>query len=60
MVHKFTCRGTVEERIQELIAGKTALAEDILGDGADRLLTEMSNSELLRFVSLDIRAAAEA
>jgi non-specific serine/threonine protein kinase len=59
MVHKFTCRGTLEERIQELIASKTALAEDILGEGANRLLTEMSNSELLRFVTLDIRAATE-
>jgi hypothetical protein len=59
MVHKFTCRGTLEERIQELITSKTSLAEDILGEGGDRLLTEMSNSELLRFVSLDIKAATE-
>ena len=59
MVHKFTCRGTVEERIQELIAGKTALAEDILGEGGERLLTEMNNTELLRFVALDIKASAD-
>jgi non-specific serine/threonine protein kinase len=58
MVHKFTCRGTVEERIHHLIADKTALAEDILGEGAERLLTEMNNSELLRFVALDIKASA--
>jgi len=58
MVHKFTCRGTLEERIHELIADKTALAGDILGEGAERLLTEMDNSELLRFVALDIKAAA--
>lgn len=59
MVHKFTCRGTVEERIHALISGKIALAEDILGEGGERLMTEMSNSELLRFVSLDINAATE-
>jgi non-specific serine/threonine protein kinase len=59
MVHKFTCRGTLEERIHEVIAGKSALAEDILGEGAERLLTEMNNSELLRFVALDISATAE-
>ena len=59
MVHKFTCRGTLEERIHQIIAGKTSLAEDILGEGAERLLTEMNNSELLRFVALDIKAAAE-
>jgi non-specific serine/threonine protein kinase len=59
MVHKFTCRGTLEERIHDIIAGKSALAEDILGEGAERLMTEMNNSELLRFVALDIKAAAE-
>ncbi len=59
MVHKFTCRGTLEERIHDILAGKSALAEDILGEGAERLMTEMNNSELLRFVALDIKAAAE-
>jgi len=56
IVHKFTCRGTLEERIHEVIANKSALAEDVLGEGGERLLTEMSNSELLRFVALDINA----
>jgi SNF2 family DNA or RNA helicase len=59
MVHKFTCRGTLEERIHEVIASKSALAEDVLGEGGERLLTEMNNSELLRFVALDINATAE-
>ncbi len=59
MVHKFTCRGTLEERIQEVIANKSALAEDVLGEGGERLLTEMNNSELLRFVALDINAATD-
>ena len=59
MVHKFTCRGTLEERIHDIITSKSALAEDILGEGAERLMTEMNNSELLRLVALDIKAAAE-
>ena len=59
MVHKFTCRGTLEERIHEVIASKNALAEDVLGEGGERLLTEMSNSELLQFVALDINSTAE-
>jgi len=58
MVHKFICRGTVEEKIHGLISSKTALAEEILGEGGERLLTEMSNSELLQFVALDINAAS--
>jgi superfamily II DNA or RNA helicase len=59
MVHKFMCRGTLEERIHEVIASKSALAEDVLGEGGERLLTEMNNSELLRFVALDINATTE-
>jgi non-specific serine/threonine protein kinase len=59
MVHKFTCRGTLEERIHDVITTKSALAEDVLGEGGERLLTEMNNAELLRFVALDINATAE-
>jgi hypothetical protein len=54
LVHKFVCRGTVEERIDAMIADKKALAETILdADGTPRL-TEMSNDELLKFVALDL------
>ena len=54
LVHKFVCLGTVEEKIDELIVEKTALASDILEGGADTLLTEMSDEELLNLVSLDL------
>jgi non-specific serine/threonine protein kinase len=57
LVHKFVCRGTVEERIDELIAAKRALATDLLEGGAEILLTEMKDEELLRVVSLDVHAA---
>jgi non-specific serine/threonine protein kinase len=59
LVHKFTCRGTLEERIHEVITAKSALAEDVLGEGGERLLTEMNNAQLLRFVALDIKAAGD-
>jgi len=59
MVHKFICRGTLEERTHELIASKRSLAEDILGEGAESLFTEMNKTELLQFVALDIKAVAE-
>jgi superfamily II DNA or RNA helicase len=57
LVHKFVCRGTIEERIDALITEKKALADSILsaGAGAETLLTEMSNDELLRFVALDLK-----
>ncbi|MCI0460145.1 MAG: DEAD/DEAH box helicase [Gemmataceae bacterium] len=56
LVHKFVCRGTVEERIDALIASKTELARDVV-EGGERLLTEMSNDELLAFVALDVHKA---
>jgi non-specific serine/threonine protein kinase len=60
LVHKFVCRGTVEDRIDELIRQKSALANDLLDDGGgDVLLTEMNDDQLLRFVSLDVGKAIE-
>ncbi len=54
LVHKFVCQGTIEEKIDALINEKTALATDILGGGAETLLTEMDNDTLIDLVSLDI------
>jgi non-specific serine/threonine protein kinase len=57
LVHKFVCKGTVEERIEELIAGKQQLSNELLSGGAEAQLSEMSNDELLSFVSLDVQSA---
>jgi len=54
LVHKFVCQGTVEEKIDALITEKATLASDILESGAETLLTEMNNEELLALVSLDV------
>ena len=56
-VYKFVCRGTIEERIDELIASKSALAKELIEGGAEQALTEMDNEQLLRFVSLDVHKA---
>ena len=58
LVHKFVCRGTVEEKIDAMIAGKQALAAEVLADGGEAALTEMRDDELLKFVGLDLKAAA--
>jgi non-specific serine/threonine protein kinase len=60
LVHKFVCRGTVEERIDEMITEKISLARDLLDEGGDVLLTEMDNDRLLKMVSLDVTKAIEA
>jgi len=56
-VHKFVCRGTVEEKIDALIESKEDLARQIL-DGTDEVrLTELDDEQLLRLVAIDIRTA---
>ena len=57
LVHRFVCRGTVEERIDELIASKQQISDEILSGGAESALTEMSNEELISMVSLDMQSA---
>jgi non-specific serine/threonine protein kinase len=59
LVHKFVCRGTVEERIDRLIESKRRLSEDLLEGGAEILLTEMRDEELLNLVALDLHTASE-
>ncbi len=57
LVHKFVCRGTVEEKIDELIESKRQLSTGLLEGGADLLLTELQDEELLRLVALDLNKA---
>jgi superfamily II DNA or RNA helicase len=60
MVHKFVCRGTIEEKIDLMIQDKKMLSHDVLGgdaDGSAALLTSMSNQELMALVSLDLSQA---
>jgi non-specific serine/threonine protein kinase len=57
LVHKFVCRGTVEEKIDRMIEDKRQLAGDFLSVGAEATLTEMKNDELIRLVALDLAAA---
>ena len=57
LVHKFVCRGTVEEKIDELIEAKRQLSSDLLAGGAELMLTEIKDEELLKLVALDIQSA---
>ena len=57
LVHKFVCRGTVEEKIDALIEEKKQLAADVLEGGAEKMLTEMSDNELIQLVALDMDRA---
>ena len=59
LVHKFVCRGTVEEKIDALVEAKLSLSNQIIEGGGEALLTELSNDELLRMVELDISSAMD-
>ncbi len=50
-VHRLITRGTVEEKIAELLTRKRALADAVLGRG-EAALTELSNEELRDLVTL--------
>ena len=57
LVHKFVCRGTVEDKIDQLIESKQNLVKDVLEGGAELKLTELSDRQLLDLVALDIHSA---
>jgi superfamily II DNA or RNA helicase len=59
VVHKFICRGTVEEKIDRLIESKRGLSDELLAGGGEINLTEMQNDEILRLVALDLRTAMQ-
>jgi len=59
LAHKFVCRGTIEERIDDLIRAKQRLVSDVLEGGAEINLTEMSDAQLLALVKLDIHSIEE-
>ena len=56
-VRKFVCAGTLEERIDEMIEQKRALAEGIFGSG-EGWLTELSTAELREIFRLRDDAVA--
>ncbi len=57
-VHKFVCAGTLEERIDELIERKRAVAERVIGSG-ETWLTELSGRQLRDLVALSPDAVEE-
>ncbi|MBQ7607116.1 MAG: DEAD/DEAH box helicase [Desulfovibrionaceae bacterium] len=54
LVHKCITLGTLEEKIDELIADKRALADEILSDKAEVNITALSDEQILNLVRLDL------
>ncbi|MCW2944398.1 MAG: SNF2-related protein, partial [Actinoallomurus sp.] len=57
-VRKFICVGTMEERVDEMIERKKALAERIVGTG-ESWLTELSVAELRDVMRLGPEAVSD-
>ncbi|NEP17202.1 MAG: DEAD/DEAH box helicase [Leptolyngbya sp. SIO4C1] len=57
-VHKFVCSGTLEERINDMIESKKALAEQVVGAG-EQWLTELDTEQLRDLLLLDRKAVID-
>jgi non-specific serine/threonine protein kinase len=53
LIHKFVTYGTLEEKIDVMIKEKQALADSLFADGGEKLVTEMTDDELMDLVKLD-------
>ena len=57
LVHRFVTRGTIEEKIDRMIADKRQLADDLLDGAGEVKLTELSDEEVIDLVRLDVTHA---
>ena len=57
LCHKLVCRGTLEERVDAMLAEKLNLAGEVLATGGELPLTELSDREILRLLTLDVSRA---
>ncbi|MCA1596353.1 MAG: DEAD/DEAH box helicase, partial [Chloroflexi bacterium] len=57
-VHKFLCAGTLEEKIDDMIENKRAIAADVVGSG-ESWLTELSTDDLKDLFRLRADAVGE-
>ena len=54
VVHKFITKGTVEEKIDQMIEGKVKLSHDVIQAGTEAWITEMNNDELMHMFTLTL------
>ena len=52
-VHKFVSRGTIEEKINEIIESKKSLAENVVGAG-ENWITELADDEIISMLRLSV------
>lgn len=52
MVHKFLTQGTIEEKIDQMLAAKAKLSDEVVAASGENWLTEMNNEELFDLFTL--------
>lgn len=52
VVHKFITKGTIEEKIDEIIESKKELSENIISQNKSNKITEMSKEEIINLIQL--------
>lgn len=54
LVHKFITKGTVEEKIDQMIEGKMKLSNEVIQSGSEAWITEMDNEQLMKMFTMTI------
>jgi non-specific serine/threonine protein kinase len=54
VVHKFVTQGTVEEKIDAMLAEKAELSRQIIPDASEAWITEMDDKELMKLFTLSL------
>jgi len=54
MVHTFVTKGTIEEKIDRMLSDKKALADQVIVESGETLITELGNRELIDLFRLSL------
>ena len=54
VVHKFITRGSIEEKIDQMIEEKKQLSNDIIETAGEKWITEMSNDDIIQLFKLKL------
>ncbi len=54
VVHKFITKGTIEEKIDMMLEGKSKLLQEVIQSSSEAWITEMDNKKLIELFSLTI------
>ncbi len=56
LVHKFVTKGTIEEKIDQMIMEKQEMADQIVSPSGETLITEMEDQNILKLFQLSLSA----